>query len=131
MTKKEKEQTEAIATLKEWGVVDGTMIHAQVMSVSSSGMSRRVQLFIVKNNEMINITYWASKALQWTYCDSFPRGIRVGGCGMDMLFHTIDCLSYRMGYGAICQDDRATEPTKKRSNNGEDIVAIGLKYHAI
>lgn len=108
MTKKEIAQAEAVKTLKEWGVRDNTTILAKVTRVSASGMSRRVQLFFIKDNELVNISYWSAKALQWGYKDGYNQGISVSGCGMDMLFHTVDSLSYSMGYGALSQSGKTT-----------------------
>ncbi|MEI8137823.1 MAG: hypothetical protein WCH21_10910 [Bacteroidota bacterium] len=124
MTKKQKEVIEAVEILKKWGLIDGTVISAKVNHVSNSGMSRNVGLYITQNNEIIDISYWASKALEWGYKEGYSGGVKVGGCGMDMLFHTIDCLSYAMGYGDICQERDRTKPIQK--NQG--IKAIGLKY---
>ena len=112
MTKKELQKQEAVQVLKSWGVAPLTVVYAKVTRVSASGMSRRIQLFIHHNNkgepEIINISYWAARALEWGYKEGYNQGISVGGCGMDMLFHTIDCLSYAMGYGAIAQTKEAT-----------------------
>lgn len=117
MTKKEIAQAEAVKTLQEWGVVDGTTVYARVVRVSASGMSRQVRLYIAKagyvpvlaggttpETKIIDISYWSAKALEWGYGgDGYKDGIRVSGCGMDMLFHTVDSLSYAMGYGALNQ----------------------------
>lgn len=136
-TKKEREQQEAVRILKEWGLVDGTEVNAEVVQVSASGMSRRVRLFIVRDGRLADVTYWAARALEWTYCDTFPRGVRVGGCGMDMLFHTIDSLSHAMGYGPICQEHTLPEPSMKRvgwdkeKQEPVEALAIGLRYRAI
>lgn len=128
MTKKEREQAEAVETLKRWGVVDGTTIHGKVNHVSSSGMSRNIGLYIAESSgNIVDISYWASKALGWGYKDGYSGGVRVSGVGMDMIFHTIDSLSYAMGYGDICQDRDRTEPKEK--NLG--VKAIGLKYKHI
>lgn len=123
MTKKEKAQAEAVKTLQEWGVVDGTTIYAKVVRVSSSGMSRQVRLYFTKGDEIIDITYWSAKALGWGYAgDGYREGVRVSGCGMDMLFHTVYCLSYAMGYGALKQ-------TRDDELNADG--HIGLRYRSL
>ena len=127
MTKKDKEKLEAIATLKEWGVIDGVTINAKVNHVSQSGMSRNVGLYIIKNGDLLNISYWAAKALEWGYKDGYNGGVKVSGCGMDMLFATIDALSYAMGYGSICQDRDQVKPVEKYGG----VIAIGLRYKQI
>lgn len=122
MTKKEIAQAEAVKTLREWGVVDGTTIYAKVVRVSASGMSRHVRLYITKGEEIIDISYWAAKALEWGYAgDSYREGIRVSGCGMDMLFHTVYSLSYAMGYGAL---DQSHSTDKNINDSGH----YGLRY---
>jgi len=132
MTKKQREQAEAVDILKQWGVVDGSTVYAKVNKVSSSGMSRNIGLYVILDGRLTNISYHAARALEWPYKDGYDGGVRVSGCGMDMLFATIDSLSYVMGYGAICQDPYQTEPTEKRLDAlGKKVVAIGLKYKSI
>lgn len=124
MTKKEIAQAEAVKTLQEWGVVDGTTIYAKVVRVSASGMSRHVRLYISKDGEIIDISYWAAKALEWGYAgDGYREGIRVSGCGMDMLFHTVYSLSYAMGYGSMNQ----TRDGMEKNSEG----FIGLRYRQL
>lgn len=124
MTKKEIAQAEAVKTLQEWGVLEGTTIYAKVVRVSASGMSRHVRLYITKGDEIVDISYWSAKALEWGYAgDGYREGIRVSGCGMDMLFHTVYSLSYAMGYGAMNQ----TRDGMERNDNGK----IGLRYRQL
>ena len=108
MTKKEIAQAEAVKTLKEWGIVNGMTIFAKVVRVSASGMSRNVRLYVIDESNgdhkpsIVDISYWSAKALEWRYKgDGYNEGIIVSGCGMDMLLHTVDSLSYAMGYGAL------------------------------
>lgn len=124
MTKKEIAQAEAVKTLQEWGVVDGTTIYAKVVRVSASGMSRQVRLYFSKDGKIIDITYWSAKALGWSYAgDGYREGVRVSGCGMDMLFHTVYSLSYAMGYGSMNQTRDGVELNKDGS--------IGLRYRSL
>ena len=121
MTKKEIAQAEAVKTLQEWGVVEGTTIYAKVVRVSASGMSRHIRLYFLKDGEILDISYWSAKALQWGYAgDGYNEGIRVSGCGMDMMFHTVYSLSYAMGYGAMNQRDGVERNAKEGK--------IGLRY---
>lgn len=126
MTKKEKAQAEAVKTLKEWGVKDGTLIYARVTRVSASGMNRRVQLSYIAEHmyedepRIIDISDFAAQALGWNYKSGYNGGISVSGCGMDMLFHTVYVLSYAMGYGAMNQGREHIE--------GE---TTGLRYKSI
>jgi hypothetical protein len=72
----------------------GDTVYTMVRSVSSSGMSRTMSLYIVKDNRLVNITYYAAHALEWPLVEkNGSRVLRVGGCGMDMGFHTVYTLS--------------------------------------
>jgi hypothetical protein len=128
MNKKQREQMEAVDTLKQWGVVDGSTVYAKVNNVSSSGMSRNITLYVVIDEQLKDISWLAARALEWPYREGYNGGVRVTGCGMDMMFHTVDSLSYVMGYGEICQTRDRVEPIEKRGVNGAPIKAIGLKY---
>jgi len=150
MTKKETARAEAVAILKDWGLKDGSTVQAKINHVSSSGMSRNIGLYITaKNGDIVNISYWAAKAMEWRHKEGYNGGVVATGCGMDMCFATIDALSWAMGYGAICQDRDQVKPKDKsvRCSCGchdiiertkgcteckhKHIFAIGLKYRNI
>lgn len=68
-----------------------------VTSVSSSGLSRRMKISILtKKGEMIDITNFTAKVLDWKIND---KGILVNGCGMDMCFHTLSSLTNTLFQG--------------------------------
>lgn len=69
-----------------------------VRHVSRSGMSRNISLKYVKNGELMDITYNAALVLDWPLVDGWNYSVKVGGCGMDMGFHTVYSLSGRL-YG--------------------------------
>ena len=121
MNKKEREQKEAVDTLKQWGLVDGSTVYAKVNKVSGSGMSRNVGLYMSIDGKVKDISYHASKVLEWGYKEGYAGGVRVSGCGMDMLFHTVYSLSYAMGYGALQQN-----PYSDAEKNKDGF--IGLRY---
>ena len=82
-TQEEKEK--ALAILEEWR---GHTLLAIVNSVSRSGMTRRIEFYAAKGNEISRIGYFMSKILEWPY-DVDKGGFQVSGCGMDMIFHTL------------------------------------------
>jgi hypothetical protein len=97
MTKAEKlEQIEAIEHLQTL-LKPGDTVWAKVESVSRSGMSREISLFIPKDwngdgkLSIEDITWWASRAMNDK--QGKTGGIRIGGCGMDMCF----ALVYNLG----------------------------------
>jgi hypothetical protein len=98
MTKKqeiEQEREGAIEKLRAlFAGDDKPVIHTIIRHVSASGMSRDISLIYVKEGAIHNITYWGALALDWKLSEkSGNRAIRVGGCGMDMGFHTVYTLS--------------------------------------
>ncbi|HWA08325.1 MAG TPA: hypothetical protein VG838_02545 [Opitutaceae bacterium] len=87
----DNERNEAIASLKEW-LKPGTVVYTVLRSVSTSGMSRTLDLYVVLHHEIVRITWSVAKALEWTY-DRRKEALRINGCGMDMGYHTVHCLS--------------------------------------
>ena len=84
----------AIERLLTHYVKAGTKFYTIMRHVSSSGMSRNISLVIANGDEVIDITYYASHALEGRLIESKGhRAIRVNGCGMDMGFHLVYSLS--------------------------------------
>lgn len=140
MNKKQRAQQEAVDTLKQWGVVDGSTVYAKVNKVSSSGMSRNVGLYLILDGKITDVSYHAAKALEWPYKEGYDGGVRVSGAGMDMLFHTVSSLSYAMGYGPLNQSqhdmhvkygEHETDCPECRMAHGGAWEFIGLKYRQI
>lgn len=67
-------------------------VYGIVRHVSASGMSRDIDLYIIKDNRPIYLTGHAATILGYPMAKS--RGMKVGGCGMDMVFHCVDSLSH-------------------------------------
>jgi hypothetical protein len=121
MTKKQTEQREAVERLKEWGLLPGTKVYGSVTHVSSSGMSRNIKLTIAVATDdgecgIRDISWLSARAMGWPYVDKYNGGVRVGGCGMNMILHTVDVLSYAMGYGGTNQNREAGDLPGLRGN---------------
>ena len=97
MTKKEQKAldvTYAREQLLTHYVSEGDTIYTVLRSVSSSGMSRTISLKVAKDGKILDLTYYASILLDWPLVEvNGSRALRVGGCGMDMGFHTVYTLS--------------------------------------
>ena len=65
----------------------------KVTHVSRSGMSRHIQFFRIKDNDLLNITYTICDEFNYTFKDK-TRSLYIQGCGMDMGFHVVNQLSY-------------------------------------
>jgi len=75
-------------------VSEGSTVYTVLRSVSSSGMSRTLSLKVVKDGKILDLTYYAGTVLDWPIVEvNGSRALRVGGCGMDMGFHTVYTLS--------------------------------------
>jgi len=68
----------------------GQKVYTSCDHVSSSGMTRHISLYIVHRGEIVNITRRAAIVTGWK--QSKNGGLVVGGCGMDMGFHTVYTL---------------------------------------
>jgi hypothetical protein len=69
----------------------GKEVAACVKSVSKSGMSRRIEIYADGYNR---IGYYIAVLGDYSYDSN--KGIRVDGCGMDMIFHTLSNFNYFM-----------------------------------
>jgi hypothetical protein len=77
-------------------LLDGNKtIYTTVKQVSSSGMSRHICVYIAKDNQIINITYYVAKILDYRI-NRNTGGLVVGGCGMDMGFAVVYSLGRAM-----------------------------------
>ena len=97
LSKKEQKQADfdyAKKQLLEYYLEEGATVYTVLRSVSSSGMSRTISLKVVKGLQILDITYYASVVLGWKLTEvNGSRALRVGGCGMDMGFHTVYTLA--------------------------------------
>ncbi len=69
----------------------GDTVYTVLRNVSKTGMSRRIAPLIVHDGHIINISAIVSDVLEWRWNDE--GSVIVGGCGMDMGFHLVYCLS--------------------------------------
>lgn len=70
-------------------------VFAIITGVSASGLSRTMRVFVARRAGLrpAEITWHLAKAkVAGATFVSESRGMRVPGCGMDMVFHTLDCL---------------------------------------
>jgi hypothetical protein len=97
MSKKEQKKEEfeyAKKQLLEHYLNEGDTIYTIIRSVSSSGMSRTISLKVARGGQILDLTYFASIVLGWSLVEkNGSRALRVGGCGMDMGFHTVYTLA--------------------------------------
>ncbi len=91
MKQSEREKMEARERLLEI-LKPGMTVFTVLKHVSASGMSRSIQLKIVQDGDICDISRYAARAMG-DKIDSKHGGIKIGGCGMDMGF----ALVYNLG----------------------------------
>jgi len=69
-----------------------TKVYTTIKRVSSSGMSRHIEVFVARKEQIINITWHVGNITGYKQ-NRDTNGLVVGGCGMDMGFHLIYSLS--------------------------------------
>ena len=83
----------AIAELRKT-LTAGDTIYGIVRTVAKSGMSRRIYFYKLTADGPLYLT-GRFAALAGT--DDFDGGLRVNGCGMDMIFATVDNVAHTLG----------------------------------
>jgi hypothetical protein len=100
MQKKEKEQRKADSIKFLRTVIkQGDRVYTGLQHVSSSGMSRRIKVYVPvkqerENNGMaiLDISWHVANALEYRFSSNY-YALVVGGCGMDMGYHVVYTLA--------------------------------------
>lgn len=118
-TKKEKKAAvmdEAKATLLKF-IKPGDTVYTILRHVSSSGMSRSIDIVIMRDGQPWVISYLVAQ-IAGERIDEKHGGIKVGGCGMDMGAHLVYGLSYSLFRdGFYCTGDKDC-PANDHNNDG-------------
>lgn len=86
-------QAQALDSLKNILSPDDT-VYTVLRHVSSSGMTRHIDIFTFKDNKKVYLSGWFSKAFDYRIAKN--GGLVVGGCGMDMGYHLAYILSSQL-----------------------------------
>ena len=85
----------------------GDTVYGVVRSVSRSGMSRRIDFYCIEDGELRWLTPFIGDLCGYSH--SYERsGLRVDGCGMDMIFAVVYDLGHKLwpdGFGTPCRSD--------------------------
>ncbi len=82
------EKTEAISQLRKL-VKPGRTVYGIIRHVSSSGMTRNIDFYVIHKGEPYFLTYYIGKALGYRHDYRGRGGLVVQGCGMDMVFSVV------------------------------------------
>ena len=95
-------------------------IYTSLNSVSSSGMSRQISVYVVDGDSIRNITWLVAQILD--YKIGSKGGMVVGGCGMDMGFHVV------YGLGRALWPNGIQEPHGTRNGVPDSDGGYALKH---
>lgn len=70
-----------------------TIVYTVLREVSKSGMTRHIDMYVIKKNKPVYISGYAAMVMGYSRPDN---GIKVQGCGMDMGFHLVYTLGARL-----------------------------------
>lgn len=133
MTKKQREKEEAKEYLSKL-LKPGDEIVCILRHVSRSGMARDISLYFIKDGSMIGISYQVSRLLDMPLKEQQGSNcVRVGGCGMDMGFHTVYNIGrvlFPQGFGlkGTKRDNRkARKDVTVRPSSKEEVAQMVKK----
>ena len=92
LTPKQADREQAISYLKE-SLHSGDTVYVILRYVSKSGMSRLIDLYLIKDGRPFRITWNAAKAINATY-DRRQESLRINGCGTDVGFEAVHHLGW-------------------------------------
>jgi hypothetical protein len=72
-----------------------TEIYSIVRTVSASGLSRTIDFYVIVDNKPIWITPAIRDILDYKQ-DAKSNALKVNGTGMDMCFHVVNSLGYKL-----------------------------------
>jgi hypothetical protein len=99
-TAKQLDREYAVSKLLEHYVREGATVYTIQRSVSASGLTRHISLFVANEGEINEITYYAAQTLdEKLNMSNGHRSIRVSGTGMDMGFYLVYNLSSVLFHG--------------------------------
>lgn len=120
---KTSRKSEAVKSLLETlQVAPGESVYTKTVSVSRSGMSRLIDVYIMRENAPRCISRTVSDAVGWGY--GKHGGVRVSGCGMDMGFHLVYTLSralFPQGFDCLGERCPSNDHSNARFYRGQEV----------
>ena len=111
---KDDKRKEAVEELREKWLTPGNTVYTLVTHVSRSGMQRVIRVYVIQDNNPLDISYLVAEALEWKLSDKF-EGVVVKACGMDMGFHMVYTLSQTVFAG---DEETQKSPIFKNRDKG-------------
>lgn len=136
MTKKEKQARKESAIVHLRSILKpGDTINTVLLTVSRSGMSRRIKPLFHAENGILDLSYWVNGVFEQDPENKGP-GVRMDGAGMDMGFALVNNLSYRLFHEYKCPGkgcpsaDHVNSPRKpyRKGTNHKDGYALKQRW---
>lgn len=116
---KEADRREAITELHKL-LKPGDTVLGLVRQVSRSGMSRQIDFYVSTADGLVYLSGYIARALDYNRTD---RGaLKVGGCGMDMVFSVVYNL------GSAMWPKGTPEPHGRRNGEADSCGGYALKH---
>ena len=109
---KKTEVLEALKTLKTlMKQTKANRVYVEIPHVARSGMSRIIKFKIItKKGELLQLDYLIHVITGYGIARNYYDGLRVQGCGMDMVFKVLYDVNYvALKYGVIRASKNKTE----------------------
>jgi hypothetical protein len=101
----------------------GERFAAIITSVSKSGMSRRIKFYAA---DFQHVGYYIAVLLDLPWDDC--KGLRVDGCGMDMIFDVLSRLNFIMAELDTTEERQAWVDTNPKKMIGHDYFTDANHY---
>jgi hypothetical protein len=107
----------------------GAVVYTRLNHVSRSGMSRSITPYVIIDNLPYGLAYYFC-VLEDQSLDRYD-GVNVSGCGMDMGFHLVYNISYRLypeGFGIpmfATKECKGAGKVPKTKAEAEKLLALG------
>lgn len=118
--KANQDTAEALADLKRLRIRPNETVYTVLRHASSSGMYRVLDVFIMRKNAPVSITYDVTQALGYKW-DRKHVGLGIGGCGMDMGFQVV----YQLG--SVLWPTGTSKPHSTRNGEPDTDGGYALK----
>lgn len=123
-----RERTEAALERLRGILKPGDTVYGIVRSVSKSGMSRRIDFYALKDNQHVFLTSSMADLGIGSYSTEAWRrsqGMRVDGCGMDMIFACV----YELGR-ILWPNGDGKYKTRRNGDTGPETDGGYLLHHS-
>lgn len=123
-----QQKADALTRINEL-VKPGDTIWTQLVHVSRSGMLRTIRLYVMSDNQPVNITTQVSDLIDFSY-DYNAGALKVTGCGMDVGFEAVYNLSsvlYPNGFDCIGENCPSNDHTNGEHNKHHESGGYALR----